>query len=271
MHHAKLATTIIGGIAIAIAAYFYIPESANVAWTNAHDWNKALDQAVLNAEKALNEARYNKSRSIWDECYKKETSKTGVTFEAQQRSSYECWKSWTAHLAPVSEVPKWIIKTAYAQPILSSMTFSWKTLQKTAQKKSNEGNYWSAYNQAIKQIQKWEWLRLKAYQDGNRCSIGYGSPAKSCSERITLKEANNRLASTVRVLTDRVIAKYPNLSPEGQGALISFGYNCWSGFQSVMKNGLSYHSKWCKYSKSSPKATTGLKKRRAEEALFIFR
>lgn len=269
MHYAKLATTVIGWIAIATAAYFFMPENTSIAWTNSHDWNKTLDQAILKAEKDLYEARYNKSRSKWDECFQKETSKTWASFETQQRSAYECWKSWTAHLTPVSEVPKWIITTVNAAE--QSAKKPQKKSTENVGKSSKEGNeYWKAYEQAIKQIQKWEWLRLKAYPDGNRCSIGYGSPAKSCSERISIQEANKRLASTVRKLTDTVVGKYPNLSPKGKGALISFGYNCWGWFQSVMKNGLSYHSKWCKYSKTSPNASTGLKKRRAEEALFIF-
>lgn len=133
---------------------------------------------------------------------------------------------------------------------------------------SSINNYWKAYNIAISQIQKWEWLRLKAYWDHSGYSIWYGSRAKSSTERITKAEADRRLAGLVTQVLGKVQKDFPKLRPEAQGALVSFAYNCHSGYRSILRNGLSYHGQWCKT--ASWKKLTGLVNRRAEESKLIF-
>lgn len=87
-------------------------------------------------------------------------------------------------------------------------------------------NYWLAYETAIAQIHKWEGLRLSAYWDHAGYSIGYGTRAKSSTEKISKAEADRRLVSIVKPLLATVQKDFPNLHSEAQGALVSFAYNC---------------------------------------------
>ena len=102
------------------------------------------------------------------------------------------------------------------------------------QQSSEKSNYWNAYNVAIAQIHKWEGLRLSAYWDHSGYSIGYGSRAKSPTERITKVEADRRLAGLVTQILGKVQKDFPKLRPEAQGALVSFAYNCHSGYRSIL-------------------------------------
>ncbi len=139
---------------------------------------------------------------------------------------------------------------------------------KTAEISSDSEKYWTAYETAISQIHKWEGLCLSAYWDHSGYSIGYWSRAKSPTERITKAEADRRLAGLVTQVLGKVQKDFPKLRPEAQGALVSFAYNCHSGYRSILRNGLSYHGQWCKT--ASGKRYDWLVKRRAEESRLIF-
>lgn len=161
---------------------------------------------------------------------------------------------------------KWVATSGKNWPevlVTKTITQTWGSISK-----GKETNYWLAYETAIAQIHKWEGLRLSAYWDHAGYSIGYGSRAKSKNEKISKTEADRRLISIVKPLLTQVISDFPNLRPEAQGALVSFAYNCHAGYQSVRKNGLQYHSQWCKT--ASWQRLGGLVKRRAEESRLIF-
>lgn len=128
--------------------------------------------------------------------------------------------------------------------------------------------YWQAYDAAIPLIHKHEGLHLKAYWDYKGCSIGYGSRAKSCSEVISVEEADRRLSVVVRQLVSMVQRDFSHLSPKQQGALVSFAFNCHDGYVSVRKHGLHMHRQWCRT--AGGKVLKGLINRRSEEAKILF-
>lgn len=157
---------------------------------------------------------------------------------------------------------------AYGKSVATPREGGWEI--QTAQNKPTDGEakYWKAYEVGMNLIHKHEWLRLTAYWDYKGCSIGYGTRARSCSEKITQAEADRRVAEIVKQLLTTVQKDFPNLSAEGQGALVSFAYNCHSGYVSVRNNGLKHHSQWC--STAWWVRLQGLVNRRAEESRLIF-
>jgi len=121
---------------------------------------------------------------------------------------------------------------------------------------------------ALPLIKKYEGLWLEAYHDHGRCSIWYGTRAKSCKEKITKDEAERRLLEYVTPLIEEVKNDFPNLHIGWQSALVSFRYNCPRWYKDVKKNWIERHSLWCK--KAWGKVLEWLVKRRAEESNMIF-
>ena len=188
-------------------------------------------------------------------------------------SSGKVSNTWTVAPA-ISGVPKQWIKNAESSVAnVTSVADSKKniskvSIQKNVKNSSQSGTFWQAYDLAIPLIRKHEWLRLKAYPDPEKCSIWYGTRAKSCSEVITQAEADKRLWSIVKQLTTRVQQDFPTLSPKQHAWLISFAFNCHAGYRDVQKHWLIRHSLWCKT--AWWKVLPWLVERRKEEASMIF-
>ena len=117
-------------------------------------------------------------------------------------------------------------------------------------------------------IKKYEWLRLSAYWDHGDCSIWYWTRAKSCKEVISKEEADKRIYVIVEYLVQDVENNFPTLHTEWKIALVSFAYNCHSGYKDIKKNGIERHSLWCK--KASGIVLPWLVIRRNEEAKMLF-
>lgn len=141
-------------------------------------------------------------------------------------------------------------------------------LQKNEKWKSNDSDFWMTYDLAIPLIRKYEWLHLKAYWDYKGNSIGYGTRAKHANEVITQAEADRRLWNIVKQLVTRVQRDFPTLSPKQQAWLVSFKYNCNSGYNDVKKRWLWQHKYWCRTAWN--KKLQGLVNRRLEEQNLIF-
>lgn len=140
---------------------------------------------------------------------------------------------------------------------------------------SKDAKYWEAYDVAVQQISKWEWLKLLAYKDVKQCSIGYGFywsliPSDGiCRWTMTQAESDRRLAELVHTKLKQVLSDFPGLSSEKQGTLVSFSHNCPAGYRDIVRYGLSRHSLWCRT--AGGKVLTGLVKRRIEEAKILFK
>ena len=75
-------------------------------------------------------------------------------------------------------------------------TSTWKKQNVQISQDKQNDKFWTkneVEEKAFEFIAKFEGLHLKAYWDFKHCSIGYWSRAKSCSEKITEKEAKAEL------------------------------------------------------------------------------
>lgn len=189
------------------------------------------------------------------------------------------YNTWTVTSAS-SEVPKqwitgtqsyvWVAWSNTPKKITEKSEAIVKNVKKQEPQKSSEtsSSFWTTYDLAIPLIRKHEWLRLKAYPDPVKCSIWYGTRAKSCSEVITQAEADRRLWSIVKQLVTRVQRDFPTLSPKQQAWLVSFSYNCEIWYKDLKKRWLDKHKYWCKTVEW--KTLQCLVNRRLEEQILIF-
>lgn len=280
MQYAKL-YTILSILAIGGLTVLYIYSQKDTSIDSLRIQAQKAQQREIEARIDREIGEDNLSKALYDSCYTQATTGTGSRFVEQQRKAHECWKqestiSWTVAPAISGVPPKWITPIT-ASPVTSESTKKVQSHTKPVpsvkkivpvQSSATSSKYWTAYEIAISQIHKWEGLRLTAYWDHNWYSIGYGSRAKSPTEKITKAEADRRLAGLVTQILGKVQKDFPKLRPEAQGALVSFAYNCHSGYRSILRNGLSYHGQWCKT--ASGQRLSGLVNRRAEESKLIF-
>lgn len=95
---------------------------------------------------------------------------------------------------------------------------------------------WKEY--AYHFMKKYEWLRLQAYPDTRRRSIGYGT-ASYPWENITEQEAERRYKEAINPRSDKIDTDYPNANSCQKGALISLLYNCPSCYRRIQYKGIS--------------------------------
>lgn len=188
---------------------------------------------------------------------------------------------WTHSTGTTVPPPKWIEKPIKKVEVInptpekkSVSIVEKKDVDQTVSSgtsSSSKNKYWEAYWIAIKLIKKYEWIRLKAYHDYWVCSIWWWTRAKSCSEKITQAEADRRLWSIVQTITKNVQSDFPHLNSNQTAALVSFAFNCHSGYVDVKRNWIKYHSRWCKTVTIGWKKKTlaWLVKRRAEESKLL--
>lgn len=186
---------------------------------------------------------------------------------------------WTHSTGITVPPPKWIElkkeEPKKAEPIQKKTTqiknvnsVEKKVAALSVSTSTSNDTYWDAYERSIKLIQKYEGLRLKAYPDYGWCSIWWWTRARSCKEVITQAEADRRIAEVVHSVLKRVRKDFPNLTPPQQSALTSFAYNCHKWYESVRKNWLYVHSKWCR--SAGWERLQGLVNRRLEESNLLF-
>lgn len=226
---------------------------------------KALRECL---KKAINESSSDKILQAKRDCNENLLSEV-MTYSGQLIS-------WTGKLAPIekSEKPKqWEVKNVELPAVnVTTVADSQKNIKKVSQAKAQENysqsGFWMTYDLAIPLIRKYEWLHLKAYWDYKGYSIGYGTRAKHANEVITQAEADRRLWSIVKQLVTRVQRDFPTLTPKQQAGLVSFKYNCNSGYNDVKKRGLWQHKYWCRTAWGE--RLQWLVNRRLEEQNLIF-
>ena len=258
----------------------------------------SLRQAREKQQKLENEI----SRGVWEKCYTESLTLSGKVFDEQQWIAYQCWTSekqkliyWTGNLTPVSEAPpKWIItkvsaaelvtvprvdkkdtKQAKSEKPLPSVSPKSTYAQIVAKSSSIDDKYWKAYDTAIKMLRKYEGYAPVAKWDVKQCSWWYGRKAP-CGMKISKSQADKWLAEDTRAWLSQVVKDFPNYTPEAQWALVSFRYNCPEWYASVKKNGIKYHSKWCKIAKDRngnilSEYSLWLSTRRDSESRLIFK
>jgi GH24 family phage-related lysozyme (muramidase) len=130
---------------------------------------------------------------------------------------------------------------------------------------------------SLQELRRWEWFRSTPYPDHKQCSIGYGSysPSKSKNGKlqclpnhITREEAEKRLTKSVQWRVEKVSKDFPKLPVKKQAVLVSFLYNCPSGYEDILKRWIDKHQYWCK--KAGWQVLPGLVKRRDHEAKILF-
>ena len=169
----------------------------------------------------------------------------------------------------VQQLPKKTTQKQTESSIKSKNSIEKKVVVGDSHKPStSKDTYWDAYERSIKLIQKYEGIRLKAYPDYGGCSIWWGTRAKSCKEVITQAEADRRISEVVHKVLKRVRNDFPQLTPPQQSALVSFAYNCHKGYESMRKNWLYVHSKWCRTAWGE--RLQWLVNRRLEESTLLF-
>ena len=134
---------------------------------------------------------------------------------------------------------------------------------------AKETVYWTVAELATQLIQKFEWIRLKAYYDWrskskNPCSIWHWTQANSCSEVITKEEADQRFYVALQKRIDTVEKDHPNLNNYQKSALVSLLYNCPSWYRTVT-NKWATRSNWMQCVTANWKYLKWLAKRRATE------
>lgn len=128
--------------------------------------------------------------------------------------------------------------------------------------------YWTVAELATQLIQKFEWIKLKAYYDWrkgkNPCSIWHWTYANSCSEVITKEEADRRFYVALQKRINTVNADHPNLNNYQKSALVSLLYNCPSWYRTVTNKWIN-RSNWMTCVTAQWKYLRWLAKRRAAE------
>lgn len=218
-----------------------------------------------------------------EECIKNTTTAWSEDQEMlkQIRNCYQIQneqsKIWSWSPSPTSPVNRpQSIGTPKApwKPVAKTL-WHWPNVSQSADKNDNWGKsekgkgkkYWQAYDVAIAQIHKSEWIQLTAYPDYGWWSIGWGTRSYT-GEVITQVEADRRLVSIVVPVLEDVRKAYPDESAESQWALVSFAFNCHKGWVDVKRNWLKQHRFWCKTAWGE--ILDWLVKRRNEESKLIF-
>ena len=124
---------------------------------------------------------------------------------------------------------------------------------------------------ATQLIQRFEWIRLKAYYDWRKwksaCSIWHWTYANSCSEFITKEEADSRFYVALQKRIDTVEKDHPTKNNYQKAALVSLLYNCPSWYRTVTNKWVT-RSNWMTCTTANWKYLRWLAKRRAAEWEF---
>ena len=208
--------------------------------------------------------------------YCNDTSTGKIDYDSCGEFLNKSLNTWTHSTGSTVLPPKWLTKLVVKDvktsgELKSKAIYGDAHLQLVNTVKNAEvwtSGFWKTYDLAVPLIQKYEWLHLKAYHDYKWCSIGWGTRAKSCKEVITQAEADKRLWNIVKQVISRVQKDFPTLSSKQQAWLVSFAYNCHSGYRDVVKNWLWQHKFWCRTAWGE--RLQGLVNRRLEEQTLIF-